>query len=113
MYLKKLTIFILSIVFMLTAPAGCSKFATKGRLMERIEKKTYVGISEEDFKKILPYAELVQEEGAQRVYVVAVGDPCFICGSGKAFVKSYEVYATRFTFKDGKLVSKARIVSGN
>lgn len=113
MYLKRLTIVILLIAFVLTASAGCSKFATKGRMMDRVEKRAPVGMSEEDFKKTLPNAELVKEEGTQRVYAVAAGEPCFICGSARAFADSYEIYATLFTFEDGKLVSKERIVSGN
>jgi hypothetical protein len=58
----------------------------------------------------VPNAQLVGEEGNKKVYMVAVGEPCYVCGSGKAFLKSYESYATKFTFEDGNLVSKDRVL---
>jgi hypothetical protein len=58
----------------------------------------------------VPYAQFVSEEGNKKIYMVGVGEPCFICGSGKAFLKSYESYATKFTFEDGSLVSVDRVL---
>jgi hypothetical protein len=81
-------------------------------MIGKIENRTHMGMSEEEFKKAVPNAELVDEEGNKKLYAVAAGDPCFICGSGSAFHRSYEIYAAKFTFEDGKLVSTDRIVSG-
>jgi len=67
-------------------------------------------LSEKEFKGKVPNAQLVGEEGNKKVYMVAVGEPCYICGSGKAFLKSYESYSTKFTFEDGNLVSVDRVI---
>lgn len=112
MNMRKLSLVIVTLVFFFGISAGCAKRATKGKMIGKIEGRTHVGMSEEDFKKAVPYAELVDEEGNRKLYAVAAGDPCFICGSGKAFQRSYEIYATKFTFEDGKLISTDRIVSG-
>ena len=112
MNLRNLGLIILALIFFLGVQTGCAKRASKGKMIGNIESRTHVGMSEEDFKKAVPNAELVDEEGNKKLYAVAAGDPCFICGSGKAFQRSYEIYATKFTFEDGKLVFTDRIVSG-
>ena len=91
---------------------GCAKYATSGKMMERIEKKATAGISEKNFIEKVPIARLVREEGGEKVYQVAFGEPCLVCGSGEAFLRSFEPYATRFTFIDGTLVSTERIIDG-
>ena len=112
MKLRNLSLIIVALVFLLSISVGCAKRATKGKMIGKIESRTYMGMPEEEFKKFVPSAELVDEEGNKKLYAVVAGDPCFICGSGKAFQRSYEIYATTFTFEDGKLVSTDRIVSG-
>ena len=111
MKVRRLTTATLSIALGLFFLSGCAKWVTTDKMISRIEKKAPVGISEKEFKGKVPNAQLVGEEGNKKVYVLAVGEPCFLCGSGKAFLKSYESYATKFTFEDGKLVSTDRIVS--
>jgi len=112
MNLKNLVIAFLTLAVLVGTSAGCAKYATKGTMMERVEGKAPVGMSEEAFTKSVTTAKLVEEEGNRKVYVVVVGEPCFICGSGKTFLRSYEIYATKFVFENGSLVSKDRIVSG-
>ena len=48
----------------------------------------------------------------KKLYVVVVGEPCFVCGTEKAFLRSSEIYATKFIFEAGTLVSMERIVNG-
>ncbi len=110
---QTLTTGIILVTFGLYFLSGCAKWATTDKMISRIEKKAPVGISEKEFKGKVPNAQLVGEEGNKKVYVVAVGEPCYICGSGKAFLKSYESYATKFTFEDGNLVSVDRILGNN
>ncbi len=105
MNIRTLAIGIILVAFGLFFLSGCAKWATTDKMISRIENKASVGISEKEFKGKVPYAQLVGEEGNKKVYMVAVGEPCYICGSGKAFLKSYESYATKFTFEDGNLVS--------
>ena len=112
MKLSNLAVWVLQIAVVAGAAAGCAGYATKGTMMERIENKAHVGMSEEDFTKSVPNSQIVQEQGNRKVYAVAVEEPCFICGSRRAFMRSYEIYATEFTFEDGRLVSRERIVSG-
>ena len=107
---KRLTKAIIIIALSLFFLAGCTKWATTDKMISRIESKTPVRISEKEFKTKVPNAALVGEEGNKKVYLVAVGEPCYICGSGKAFMKSYESYATKFTFEDGSLVSVDRVL---
>ena len=110
MKIRKLITAVIPIALSLLFLSGCAKWATTGKMISRIEKKAPVGISEKEFKGKVPNAQLVGEEGNKKVYMVAVGEPCYICGSGKAFLKSYESYATKFTFEDGNLVSMDRII---
>ena len=112
MTINKLSISILSLLFFLGLSTGCAKYATSGKMMDRIEKKATPAISEQEFKDRIPSARLVSEEGSRKVYLVAFGEPCFICGSGKAFLRSFEPYATQFTFIDGSLSSSERLVMG-
>ena len=112
MNFKDMVIAVLVVTFLFGFSTGCARYATKGAMMNRVEGKARTGMSEEAFTKSVPGAALVEDEGNRKVYLVSVGDPCFICGSGRAFLKSYELYATKFTFKDGNLVSKERLVSG-
>lgn len=113
MTIKNLSIFVFQLVFLLGVSTGCAKFATTGKMMDKIEKQATQSISEQEFKKRVPIAKLVGEEGKKKVYLVAFGEPCFICGSGKAFLRSFEPYATKFTFENGYLLSIERIASGS
>ena len=112
MSVRKWGVFMLSMLFLFVILSGCAKYATSGRMMERIEKKATPAISEEEFKKRVPIARLVREDGGEKVYLVAFGEPCFVCGSAEAFLRSFEPYATRFTFISGTLVSTERIIDG-
>ena len=103
---------LLLIWFLFGIAAGCAKYATTGKMMERIEKKATVGVSEQEFIEKVPIARLVREDGGEKVYLVAFGEPCFVCGSAEAFLRSFEPYATRFTFISGTLVSTERIIDG-
>ncbi len=113
MKVRRLTTAIIPIALGLFFLSGCAKWATTDKMSSRIEKKAPVGISEKEFKGKVSNAQLVGKEGSKKVYMVAVGEPCFLCGSGKAFLKSYESYATKFTFEDGNLVSVDRILGNN
>lgn len=93
----------------LAMAAGCAKYATEGRMMARIEKEAAVGISEKEFKIAAPQARLVEEKGGKRIYLVIIREPCFICSHMEAFLRSFEVSATKFTFNEGILVSADRI----
>jgi len=69
-------------------------------------------VSEEEFKTNMPNAQLVNESGNEKGYVVVVNEVCFICGSASVFRKSFETHATQFVFEYGKLVSFKRIADG-
>ena len=112
MIYKKRSITILALLFLLGILTGCTRYATSGKIMDRIEKKATIGMSEQEFQKAVPIARLVDEQGSKKVYVVAFGEPCFVCGSGKAFMRSFEPYATEFTFVNGSLSSTERIIDG-
>jgi len=112
MKFKNLSIFLLQLVFLMGVSTGCAKYATTGKMMDKIEKQATPSISEQEFIKKVPIARLVGEEGNKKVYLVAFGEPCFICSSGKAHLRSFEPYATKFTFEDGYLLSIERLVSG-
>ena len=66
-------------------------------------------MSESEFTKNIPNAQLVDEKENKKLYVVVVSETCFFCGSAKGFQRSFETYATQFTFEDEKLVSLKRI----
>jgi len=102
----------LSFLFLLGMLSGCTRFATSGKMMDRIEKKATTGMSEQEFQKAVPIARLLEEQGNKKVYMVAFGEPCFVCGSGEAFLRSFEPYATELTFIDGTLTSTERIIDG-
>jgi hypothetical protein len=108
----KLTAAILSLLLASVAFAGCAKYATTGEMISRIEKRTYMGISEQEFKERIPIARLVDVSYNKKLYVFVVGEPCFVCGTEQAFLRSSEVYATKFIFEDGTLVEKERIAGG-
>ena len=80
--------------------------------MVEVEKKISIGISEGEFTKKIPNAQLVDEKENKKLYVVVVSETCFFCGSAKGFQRSFETYATKFTFEDGKLISFKRIANG-
>ena len=113
MTLKNLSIFIIQLVFLLGILTGCSRFATTGKMMDRIEKQATQAITEQEFIKKVRIARLVGEEGSKKVYLVAFGEPCFICSSAKAHLQSFEPYATKFIFENGNLLSIKRIVDGS
>ena len=92
--------------------AGCAKYATTGEMISRLEQRAYMGISEQEFKEKIPIARLVDVSHNKKLYVVVVGEPCFTCGTGKAFLRSSEIYATKFVFEAGTLVSMERIADG-
>ena len=110
---KKLSILILQLVFLLGLLTGCSRFATTGKMMDGIEKQATQSITEEEFVIKVRIARLISEEEGKKVYLVAFGEPCFICGSAKAHLRSFEPYATKFTFENGNLLSIKRIVDGS
>ena len=106
----KFSLSILMMVLGAVLLAGCAKYTTTGKMMDRIEKKAPVGISEQEFNKKLRYARLVSQEGNKKVYLYAFGDPCIVCSTGESFLRSFEPYALRFTFTDGTLSSTERFV---
>ena len=106
----KLSLFILMLVFAMGLTTGCARFATTGKTMDRIVKKAPMGISEQDFNKKVRYARLVSEVGDKKVYLYAFGEPCLVCSTGGAFLKSFEPYAMKFTFTDGTLSAIERFV---
>lgn len=100
-------------VFILFVSFGCARYATSDERITEIEKKISIGLSEGEFKENIPNAQLVDEQENKKVYVVVVSKTCFFCGSAKAFQRSFETYATQFTFKDGELISFKRIANGS
>ena len=99
-------------VFIFAVSFGCARYATSDEKMVEVEKKISIGISEGEFTKKIPNAQLVDEKENKKLYVVVVSETCFFCGSAKGFQRSFETYATKFTFEDGKLVSFERVANG-
>ncbi len=112
MKLRNTIILITLSLFVFSVSFGCSKYATSDEKITDVEKKMSIGVSESDFTKNIPAAQLVDEKDNKKVYVVVMSETCFFCGSAKGFQRSFETYATQFTFKDGKLVSFKRIANG-
>ena len=112
MKLRSTIILITMSVFVLSVFFGCVRYATSDEKIVEMEKKISIGVFESEFTKNIPNAKLVDEKENKKVYVVVVSETCFFCGSGKAFQRSFETYATQFTFEDGKLVSYKRIANG-
>lgn len=108
----KTHIAILPLILLLSFSSGCARYATRDTLISGIESRAAVGMSEEAFEQSVQNATLIETEGNRKVYTAVVGQRCFLCGTKEAFLRSYEVYATRFTFENGRLVSKERIVTG-
>ena len=106
----KLSMIILISVIGLGLTTGSARFVTTGKMMDRIEKKAPVGISEQEFQKKVRYAKLVSEQGNQKVYLYAFGEPCLVCSTGTSFLRSFEPYAMKFTFTDGTLSKTERFV---
>ncbi len=100
-------------VFLLSVTFGCARYATSDNKITEMEQKISIGMSESEFKSNIPNAQLVDETGNKKVYVVVVSETCFFCGSAKAFQRSFETYATQFGFEDGELVSFKRIADGS
>lgn len=103
---------VLSILFLMAIVAdctGCARFATSDERIARLEGAVQVGMTLQQFKAQAPDAQLVQHDGNRKVFAVVRSQPCFICGTPKAFGRSFEVHATRFLFEDEALVSFARI----
>lgn len=109
---RMLALSLLSIVMICAVSSGCAKYATTGRMIGKIENRVEIGASEEEFKEKMPYSSLAHEEEGRKIYLLVVQEPCFICGTGKAFLRSYETYVNNFVFEDGKLISIDRIESG-
>jgi hypothetical protein len=99
-------------VLILALSFGCARYATSDEKIVEIEKKMSIGVSESEFTKNIPTAQLIDEKENKKVYVALVSETCFFCGSAKGFQRSFETYATQFTFEDGKLVSFKRIANG-
>ena len=112
MKLRNTVILITLFVFVLSVSFGCARYATSDEKIVEIEKKISIGVSESEFTKNIPTAQLVDEKENKKLYVVVVSETCFFCGSAKAFQRSFETYATKFTFEDGKLVAFKRIANG-
>jgi len=108
------TIFLITLaVFVFSVTFGCARYATSDKKIDELEKKISIGMSESQFTKNVPNAQLVDENENKKVYVVVISETCFFCGSSKTFQRSFETYATQFTFEDGKLVSFKRIANGS
>jgi hypothetical protein len=99
-------------VLVLALSFGCARYATSDEKIVEIEKKISIGVSESEFTKNIPTAQLIDEKENKKVYVALVSETCFFCGSAKGFQRSFETYATQFTFEDGRLVSFKRIANG-
>jgi thioredoxin-related protein len=112
MKLRNTVILIPLFVFVLSVSFGCARYATSDEKIVEIEKKISIGVSESEFTKNIPTAQLVDEKENKKLYVVVVSETCFFCGSAKGFQRSFETYATKFTFEDGKLISFKRIANG-
>ncbi len=112
MKLRTLSISFLILLFVLSMSVGCAKFTTTGKMMDNIEKKAFAGMSEEEFQKSVRNARIIKEEGSKKVYLLAFGEPCFVCGSAEAFLRSFEPYATKFIFINGILSSTERVIDG-
>jgi hypothetical protein len=91
---------------------GCARYATSDEKITEMEKKISIGMSESEFTKNIPNAQLLDEKENKKLYVVVVSETCFFCGSAKAFQRSFETYATQFIFEAEKLVSFKRIDDG-
>ena len=100
-------------VFVFFLSFGCARYATSDKKITEMEQKISIGMSESEFKGNIPDAQLVDEKENKKVYVVVVSETCFFCGSAKTFQRSFETYATQFTFEDGELVSFKRIADGS
>ncbi len=105
-------ILMMVLIMVLSVSTGCGRFATSDQKIVALEDKVSIGMTESEFTQQLPSAQLVNEQGSQKVYVARVSQTCFICGSAKGFQKSFESYATQFEFDNGKLVSFSRILDG-
>ena len=99
-------------VFVVSVSFSCARYATSDDKITEIENKMSIGVSESEFKENIPNAQLIDEKENTKVYVVVVSETCFFCSSVKAFQRSFETYATQFTFEDGRLVSFKRIADG-
>ena len=113
MKLRNTVILITLFVFVLSLSFGCARYATSDEKIVEMEKKMSIGTSESEFTKNIPTAQLVDEKENKKVYVVVVSETCFFCGSAKGFQRSFETYATKFSFEDGKLVSYTRIANAS
>lgn len=102
-------VIILGLVTLFSACAGGSSGVER---INVIESRAPVGISEKEFNEKVPKAELLREDENQKIYIVAVEEPCLICNSFKAFQRSAEIYATSFTFENGRLIAMDRIMNG-
>ena len=91
---------------------GCARFATSDKKIAALEEKVSVGMTEKAFTTSIPNAQLLGTTGDRSAYVVLVTPPCFVCGSVASFTRSYELYATRFIFEKGELVSFERLLNG-
>ena len=112
MKFKNTVILITLLVCLFAVSFGCARYATSDEKMVEVEKKISIGISEGEFIKKIPNAQLVDEKENKKFYVVVVSETCFFCGSAKGFQRSFETYATKFSFEDGKLVSFERVANG-
>ena len=112
MNLRQLPTLMLIFVMVIAASNGCAKYATSDQKIAALEDKVTIGMTESEFTHQLPSAQLVNEQENRKVYVALVSETCFICGSSKGFQRSFESYATQFTFENGQLVSFDRILNG-
>lgn len=91
---------------------GCAKFSTSDKKIAALEEKVSIGMTESQFTLSVPNAELINTTENKSLYAIRVSPPCFICGSTTGFTRSFESYATRFTFENGELVSFSRFLNG-
>jgi hypothetical protein len=72
---------------------------------KRVDSQLEIGLDEGAFKQRFPDAEIWQEEGGTRHYLVSVERLCVVCSSGGAFIHSKDYYVRSVRFQEAKLVS--------
>jgi hypothetical protein len=72
-------------VLILALSFGCARYATSDEKIVEIEKKISIGVSESEFTKNIPTAQLIDEKENKKVYVALVSETCFFAVPRKAF----------------------------
>jgi hypothetical protein len=100
-----LTIAVLVAVCLLSACGRWSGAKQEKMTQQRVDSQLEIGLDEAAFKQRFPDAEIWQEEGGMRDYLVSVERLCVVCSSGGAFIHSKDYYVRSVRFQDAKLVS--------